>query len=183
LSTFLERIGSVTRFWATVGRMSRIHDLRLITELIAVRGPVIHLRDVDAAGIPRDVPRRAAERGDLVRVGKAALVARETWEAGNDWDRFGYRSIGFGLSIAKGAYLTGPAAAYLHGVPTLDAPPPLPTAVRPGDAHRAPVRSVHGVSAGVTCPLPTGLSANESASSAPRTPLSTSRATTVLWPV
>lgn len=124
--------------------MSRIQDNRLFADLIARTGPVVHLRDADTAGVSRDLLRRVEGRGDALRVGKAAFVGREAWDAANEWTRFGFRSIGFALGIGSDNYLTGAASALLHGIPRLSGPPALPTAVRPGDAHRAPVRSVHG---------------------------------------
>lgn len=124
--------------------MSRTQDLRHLSSLFDRWGPVVHLRDADTAGWPRDLLRRSAERGDTVRVGKASFVQSHVWEPADEWQRFGYRAIGFGLCVGQETHLAAAAAALLHGVPVVGDPPATPTAVRPGDAHRAPIRSVHG---------------------------------------
>ena len=124
--------------------MTTLSDNRHFADLIGRSGPVVHLRDADAAGVPRDVLRRIERRGDAVRVGKSAFVDRRTWDKADEWVRFGFRSVGFALCIGGQNYLAGDAAALLHGVPRLSRPAPVPTAVRPGDAHRAPIRSTHG---------------------------------------
>lgn len=79
-----------------------------------------------------------------MRVGKAAFVGADSWDVADAWGRFRLRAIGFGLCTAADAHLAGAAAAVIHGIPTVGSPPSLPTAVRPGDAHRAPIRSTHG---------------------------------------
>lgn len=88
--------------------------------------------------------RRGAARGDVVRVGKAAFVDAERWRSASDWERFRLTSIGFVLGTGPDVFLTGHAAALLHGIPVDGSPPAAPTAVRPGNPHTGLSRSAHG---------------------------------------
>ena len=124
--------------------MSPWNDRRQIDLLLSRCGPVVHLRDADRCGVPRTLVLRVADRGELTRIGKAAFVATQTWEAGSDWMKFHYRSVAFSLCIAEDAHLTGPAAAVALGLPTMGEPPGRPTAIRPGDAHTGHDRSIWG---------------------------------------
>jgi hypothetical protein len=124
--------------------MQLMTDRRQAEALFDRWGKVIHARDADASGTPRAVLRRLEDRKELVRVAKASFVQATDWAASDDWERFRLRALGFGLGAGADTYLTGAAAALIHQVPVIGSPPTRPTAVRPGDAHRAPNRSVHG---------------------------------------
>jgi hypothetical protein len=124
--------------------MSRPRDLQQLSYLFRQFGPVIDVRDADACGVPRDLLRRAVGNGLLIRVAKSAFVLRSQLEHLTEWDRFRLKSIGFGLCNGKNVYLTGWAAAAVLGMPAVHGPPNLPTGLRPGDAHRAPDRTLYG---------------------------------------
>jgi hypothetical protein len=124
--------------------MSWLQDRRQVAELLHRWGGTFHLRDADAAGISRAVIRRCWQRDELVRVGKSAFAGADAWSAATPKERFRLSAVGFGLCTADDVHLAGTAAAALHDIPTVGPPPAVPTAVRPGDAHRAPIRSVHG---------------------------------------
>jgi hypothetical protein len=124
--------------------MQLVNDRRQVQALFDRWGEVIHVRDADDAGTPRSALRRLEHRDELVRVAKAAFVRGADWAAADDWKRFRFRALGFGLCAGPDTYLTGAAGCVVHELPTIGSPPLRPTAVRPGDAHRAPNRTVHG---------------------------------------
>lgn len=124
--------------------MSPWNDRHQVELLLNRCGPVVHLRDADHCGVPRTLVLRVADRGELMRIGKAAFVGTQTWEMASEWVRFRYRSVAFSLCIAEDAHLTGPAAAVLLGLPTMGGPPGRPTAIRPGNAHTGHDRSSWG---------------------------------------
>ena len=115
--------------------MTPITDRRQAMIIFDRHGPVIHHRDADGCGVPRGLILRLTARGELIRLGKSAFVQTESWESADEWVRFRYRSIAFGLGAAADTYLTGPAAAVLLDLPVLGDPPDRPTALRPGDPH------------------------------------------------
>jgi hypothetical protein len=108
-------------------------------------GPVLTVARLQDAGVSRFTVLALERRGELVRIGKSALVERELLDSSSPWEQFRLRSLGFATNLASGAYLTGWSAAVLHGIPTLGDPPPLPTALRPGNAHRGTDQSHYGV--------------------------------------
>lgn len=124
-----------------VGNLS---DTKQALALIARWGPVIHLRDADAAGVSRGVIRRLVDRGDLQRLAKSAFAPTDTVESAGSWEIFRLRSIAFGLCSGPDVYLTGEAAAAVLGLPMISDPPDLPTALRPGSAHIGVDRSPYG---------------------------------------
>jgi len=124
--------------------MGLLHDRKQTAQLFQRWGPVIHLRDADSTGVPRGLLQRQEDRGELLRVAKAAFVQTADWEAADDVEQFRRRSIGFGLCVVEDAHLTGAAAATLLELPLLSPPAGLPIAVRPGDPHIGPDRSPYG---------------------------------------
>ena len=124
--------------------MTRLRDVQILSSMFRQFGPVIDVRDADACGVSRDLLRRSADNGLLVRVAKSAFVLRSQLEHLSEWERFRLRAIGFGLCNGNNVYLTGWAAAAVLGMPAVHAPPALPTGLRPGDAHRAPDRTPYG---------------------------------------
>jgi hypothetical protein len=124
--------------------MTRVRDARILSELFDRFGEVVVQRDADACGVPRVMLRRATDQGLLIRVAKSAFVLRSRAAGLTEWDAFRLRAIGFGLCSGSNVHLTGWAAAAVLGVPVVHAPPLLPTALRPGDAHRAPDRTPYG---------------------------------------
>ena len=124
--------------------MSEFQDRLSIARLFDQSGPVVHLRHADASGVPRAVLRRSEVRGLVRRVGKSAFVLEEAYQAGDPWERFRLRSIGFAMCCAPTTHLTGWAAAVLHGLPTFGAAPATPVAVRSGDAHTASNATPYG---------------------------------------
>jgi len=115
-----------------VGHTSDRHQLKTI---VSQRGPVVLLRDADAAGISRAVVRRLFDRGDLVRLAKAAFAPTTVIETASPWEIFRLKSVAFGRSSGPDTYLTGAAAAAVLRLPMVSEPPDLPTAIRPGNAH------------------------------------------------
>lgn len=124
--------------------MSALRDRRLLDQLFARWGPVVHVRDARAAGLAGGVLRRGVDRADLVRLGKAAFVRTADWDAGSERERFRLRALAFGLGLGGDAHLTGPAAALLLGLPLVDDPSGLPVAIRPGNAHIGHDRTPYG---------------------------------------
>lgn len=124
--------------------MSVWSDRRLLDQLFACWGPVVHARDARAAGVPRGVLVRGVDRADLIRLGKAAFARTADWDAADERERFRLRSLAFGLCLGGDAHLTGAAAALLLGLPLLDDPVGLPVAIRPGNAHTGHDRSPYG---------------------------------------
>lgn len=124
--------------------MSVLSDRRLLDQLFARWGPVVHARDARAAGLPRGLLVRAVDRADLVRVGKAAFVLARDWDAAGVRERFRLRSLALGLCLRDDAHLTGAAAALLLGLPLVDDPVGLPVAIRPGSAHTGHDRTSYG---------------------------------------
>lgn len=127
-----------------LGVMSALSDRRLLDQLFARWGPVVHARDARTAGLARGVLVRAVDRGDLVRLGKAAFVRTADWDAAGEREGFRLRSLAFGLCLGGDAHLTGPAAALLLDLPLVDDPVGPPVAIRPGDAHTGHDRSPYG---------------------------------------
>lgn len=124
--------------------MTRLRDAQILSELFERFGEVVEQRDADACGVPRAMLRRASDQGLLIRVAKSAFVLRSRAVGLTEWGAFRLRAIGFGLCNGSNVHLTGWAAAVVLGVPVVHAPPVLPTALRPGDAHRAPDRTPYG---------------------------------------
>ena len=124
--------------------MGLLHDRKQTAQLFQRWGPVVHLRDADATGVPRALLRRQEDRGELLRVAKAGFVQMTQWDAADDVEKFRRRSIGFGLCAVDDAHLTGAAAATLLELPLLSPPTGLPVAVRPGDPHTGHDRSPYG---------------------------------------
>lgn len=115
--------------------MGLLSDRRQAGFLLQRYGPVVHLRDADACGISRGLLLRQQDRGELLRIAKAAFVHAADFSAASMAEQFRLRAIGFGLCSGPDAHLTGSAAALLLGLPLLTPPTGLPTAVRPGDPH------------------------------------------------
>jgi hypothetical protein len=113
--------------------MGIVTDRPVVADMFERLGLVVHLRDVDAAGVPRAMFRRECDRGFLVRVAKASFVRRSDWVDAGPWERFRLRAIGFGQCTGPEIFLTGWAAAVLLGLPTVGEPPPLPVALRSGN--------------------------------------------------
>lgn len=124
--------------------MSALADRRLLDQLFARWGPVVHARDASASGLPRDLLVRGEDRKDLIRVGKAAFVRSRDWDEADGRERFRLRAVAFGLCLGDDAYLTGEAAALLLELPLVDDPVGLPIAIRPGNAHTGHDRSPYG---------------------------------------
>jgi hypothetical protein len=124
--------------------MSVLTDRRLLDQLYARWGPVVHARDARSAGLPRGVLVRAVDRADLVRLGKAAFVRTSDWDAAGERERFRFRTLAFGLCLGRDAHLTGAGAALLLDLPLVDDPVGLPVAIRPGNAHTGHDRSPYG---------------------------------------
>ncbi len=124
--------------------MGANHDGQMLDLLFGRFGEVVTSTDARRLAMPADLMRRSGRRGDTVRVAKAAFVRTETWRTADAWNRFRLRSIGFVLAAAEQVFLTEAAAQIIHGLPHLHPPPPLPVAIRPGDAHRGPDRTVYG---------------------------------------
>lgn len=124
--------------------MSVLTDRRLLDQLFARWGPVVHVRDARAAGLPRGLLVRAVDRADLIRLGKAAFVRTVDWDTAAERDRFRLRSLAFGLGLGGDAHLTGAAAALLLGLPLVDDPSGQPVAIRPGNAHIGHDRTPYG---------------------------------------
>ena len=124
--------------------MSVLADRRLLDQLFARWGPVVHLHDVVTGGLPRALLIRGVDRADLIRVGKAAFVRQQDWSAADERERFRLRALAFGLCLREDAHLTGEAAALLLGLPLVDDPSGLPVAIRPGNAHVGHDRSPYG---------------------------------------
>jgi very-short-patch-repair endonuclease len=106
--------------------------------------PVVVVGDLLRGGVTRSSIAHLEQRGELVRVGKSALVTRDVLDASDPWEKFRLRSIGFGLTVGPDTYLTGWSAAALRAIPTVDDPPALPTALRHGNAHRGTDHSPYG---------------------------------------
>ena len=124
--------------------MTRLRDAQILAELFDRFGEVVDHRDADALGVPRALLRRGTDQGLLIRVAKSAFVLRSRAAGLTEWDAFRLRAIGFGMCSGSNVHLTGWAAAAVLGVPVVHSPPRLPTALRPGDAHRAPDRTPYG---------------------------------------
>ncbi|MTD14232.1 hypothetical protein GIS00_09765 [Nakamurella sp. YIM 132087] len=124
--------------------MGHIDDRRLIRTLVEQAGPVVHMRDVDRAGITRATVRRELDRGRLVRVAKASFVEAEIWDGATGWERFRLRSIGFGQCTADDVHLNGWSAVLLLGLPTIGEPPDEVRAIKPGSGRIGPNRTPHG---------------------------------------
>ncbi len=144
MSTFARWVCRTGRGAAILGVMSVLSDRRLLDHLFARWGPVVHVRDARAAGLPAGVLVRAVDRADLIRLGKAAFARASDWAAGGERDRFRLRALAFGLGLGGDAHLTGPAAALLLGLPLVDDPSGLPVAIRPGNAHIGHDRTPYG---------------------------------------
>ncbi len=115
--------------------MGTISDRRQIATLLRHHGPVILLRDADAAGVSRAVVRRMFDRGELIRLAKSAFAPSEPYDAAVSWEKFRLRSIAFALSAQDGTFLCGASAAAVLDLPMISDPPELPTALRSGSAH------------------------------------------------
>ena len=124
--------------------MGTIDDRRQVSTLVTQHGPVILLRDADAAGVSRAVVRRMFDRGEVRRVGKAAFAPTSVIETASAWEAFRLKSIAFGRSAGPGTFLTGAAAAAVLGLPMVSEPPALPAALRPGNAHIGHDRTPYG---------------------------------------
>lgn len=144
LSTLSKIVSPARRRTVILGTMSVVAERRLLDQLFARWGPVVHARDARTAGLPRGMLVRAVDRADLIRIGKAAFVRSRDWDAAGERERFRLRSLAFGLGLRDDAHLTGPAAALLLGLPLVDVPVGLPVAIRPGDAHTGHDRSPYG---------------------------------------
>ena len=118
-----------------MAHMTAINDRRRVAEVFRRFGDVIRLDDADQVGLSRDAILRQEQRGELRRVGKSAFVPTELDDAGSAWQRLRYRALGFALCGPDDAYLTGPAAALLWGLPNHGNPPVRPTTIRPGNPH------------------------------------------------
>ena len=125
-------------------RMGLLSDHRQVTSLLQRYGPVVHLRDADACGVPRSVLLRLQHRGDLLRIAKAAFVHAADFSAASGTEQFRLRAIGFGLCSGPDVHLTGAASALLLGLPLLTPPTGLPTGIRPGDPHIGHDRTPYG---------------------------------------
>lgn len=119
-------------------------DLRLMDQLLRHGGPVIHHQDAERAGVSAGSLRRLERSGRLVRVGKGAFVPRSAWDATDQWGQFRLRAIGFERCTTVDGWLTGLAAAVLHGFPVIGKPPELPTILRPGNPHVGSARTPWG---------------------------------------
>jgi len=129
--------------------VSVINDRHQLQTIVSQRGPVVLLRDVDAAGVSRAVVRRMVDRGELTRLAKAAFAPTEVIESASSWEVFRLKSVAFGRSSGPEAFLTGAAAAAVLRLPMISEPPDLPTVIRPGNArlghdHTPYGRSRHG---------------------------------------
>ena len=115
--------------------MAAISDRQQVSSLVAAHGPVILMRDADAAGVSRAVVRRMLDLGGLIRLAKSAFAPTEIIDAATPWEAFRLKSIAFGRSGGPDTFLTGAASAAVLRLPMVSEPPDLPTAVRPGNAH------------------------------------------------
>ncbi len=119
-------------------------DAAVLAELFTRFGTVVSGADADSMGIPRAMLRRGVARSTLIRVAKCAFVQQSRWADMTPWQRFRARAVGFGMSSAADVHLAGWAAVAVLDIPTVHCPPHLPTALRPGDPHRGPDRTVYG---------------------------------------
>lgn len=115
-----------------------------MAELFEVRGPVVPLAALGAAGWSREHLRRLLAGGELIRLAKSAVVQADVHLTASPWERFRHRSLAFGLCSGSRTHLTGPAAAIVRQLPVLGVPPESPIGLRSGNAHKAPNVTVHG---------------------------------------
>lgn len=80
----------------------------------------------------------------LIRVAKSAFILRSATTGMTAWELFRLRAIGFGLCTGPEVHLAGWAAAAVLGIPTVNSPPGITTALRPGSAHRGADRTPFG---------------------------------------
>src|ERR1700712_201785 len=124
--------------------MSERADRLAVGTLIDHRGPVVLLRNADAAGIARSAIRRMVDRGELRRLAKSAFAPADVFDSAGEREQFRLRSLGFALTVTGGTFLTGSSAAAVLRIPTLAPPPARPIALRPGSGHTGHNLSEYG---------------------------------------
>lgn len=114
--------------------MGRARDDRSLEEIELV-GPVCLRSQLEETGLSRAAYHRLLQRGELRRLTRTAFVTERQWEVADPWTRFRWRSLAVGSSGPSDLHLTGWAAAIVHDLPVLGAPPGLPTGLMSGDPH------------------------------------------------
>ncbi len=122
----------------------RATDATVVSSLTARLGPVFHIREAAALGVPRDTVRRLGRQLVLTPYGKGAYIESSALARANKWSAYKMRSSAFVLCCPPDGYLAGLAAAALHQLPVIRPPVELPTVLRPGSARKGPTTTEHG---------------------------------------